>query len=552
MSAEKSIDALVSDVGIDLTDVMPGELRPTPKSSTEIPNSLDLDRPPLPPQVDDSIVIRRSSGEGASHYLWPIRLWRRCVQRTMSGRSGVMASAVVHGVALIVLSLIVIAGDEIRRRQPDLISSLLPVEEPEMVALDKTDQTEPWLKLLTSPGELSDNSVDVNIPDLSNLDDQPRESPRDASQAPGTREMTPAELVARVDRSGGGALAGRGRKARSRLAKERGGTPASENAVRMALAWLAAHQRRDGSWRFNHNTELCEGRCRNPGSIGSTTGATALALLPFLGAGHTHRSGDYQDAVQRGIYYLRSRLLVTDSGGDLQEGTMYAQALATIALCEAYAMTDDDGLLLPCQSALEFIINAQDPRGGGWRYIPREVGDTTSTGWHLMALKSGQMAGLGGYSPSFELAGKFLDHVQTDGGAMYGYRRGERKPTTTAIGLLARMYTGWPRKQPALARGVKFLSHTGPSKTDVYYNYYATQVLHHYEGRQWKAWNAKLRDFLVTSQATDDHERGSWHFAHEHSKTAGRLYSTAMCAMTLEVYYRYLPLYGKRAVDDDF
>ena len=59
MSAEKSIDALVSDVGIDLTDVMPGELRPTPKSSTEIPISLDLDRPPLPPQVDDSIEAMR-------------------------------------------------------------------------------------------------------------------------------------------------------------------------------------------------------------------------------------------------------------------------------------------------------------------------------------------------------------------------------------------------------------------------------------------------------------------------------------------------------------
>ena len=153
------------------------------------------------------------------------------------------------------------------------------------------------------------------------------------------------------------------------------------------------HQRRDGSWRFSHRSENCNAYCRNPGNHGSTTGSTALALLPFLGAGQTHKTGDYQDVVRAGLFYLIGRMRTTDNGGDLQEGTMYAQGLATIALCEAYAMTQDEELMIPAQRAIEFVVYAQDPLGGGWRYAPRQLGDTTSFGWQLMALKSGQMAG---------------------------------------------------------------------------------------------------------------------------------------------------------------
>ena len=46
------------------------------------------------------------------------------------------------------------------------------------------------------------------------------------------------------------------------------------------------------------------------------------------------------------------------------------------------------------QAACNYIVQAQDPAGGGWRYSPRTPGDTSVVGWQLMALKSGQMAGL--------------------------------------------------------------------------------------------------------------------------------------------------------------
>jgi len=131
-------------------------------------------------------------------------------------------------------------------------------------------------------------------------------------------------------------------------------------------------------------------------------------------------------------------------------------------------------------------------------------------------------------------------------------RRGPgRGPATTAIGLLCRMYLGWKQDNPALKKGVEFLSKMGPHKTNMYYNYYATQVLHHYEGELWYKWNEVMRDYLVNTQVKDGHEKGSWHFDGGHGAAlGGRLYSTAMAAMTLEVYYRHLPIYRKQSTMD--
>jgi hypothetical protein len=112
------------------------------------------------------------------------------------------------------------------------------------------------------------------------------------------------------------------------------------------------------------------------------------------------------------------------------------------------------------------------------------------------------------------------------------------------------MYLGWSRQDERLQRGVNYLAHRGPSTSDMYFNYYATQVLHHYGGQTWDPWNVTMRDFLIASQASMGHERGSWFFADPHGSVGGRHYTTAICTMTLEVYYRYMPLYGEDAVEE--
>lgn len=357
-----------------------------------------------------------------------------------------------------------------------------------------------------------------------------------------------AELVLRsTDRAAGG-FDGRRGDLRGKLLAGGGGNAKSESAVALALAWLAAHQARDGGWRFDLNEPPCGGRCRNAGSASSTTAATGLALLPFLGAGQTPNEGDYSDVVNAGLYYLKGRAVPTEHGFDLQEGTMYAQGIAATALCEAYGMTKDESLREPAQRAIDFICWAQHS-GGGWRYTPHSPGDTTVFGWQMMALKSAQMAGLDVPSPVVTLGERFLDSVQSEGGACYGYVTTAKSPGPTAIGLLVRMYTGWDRYDPRLKRGIAYLAREGPHKSDIYFDYYATQVMHHYDGPEWPEWNKEMRDYLVRTQATMGYERGSWHFDDPHGSKGGRLYTTAMCAMILEVYYRHMPLYEAAAVE---
>jgi hypothetical protein len=173
-------------------------------------------------------------------------------------------------------------------------------------------------------------------------------------------------------------------------------------------------------------------------------------------------------------------------------------------------------------------------------------------GWQLMALMSGQMGYLRVPALTVKKANDFLDSVQSRGGANYGYTGPGSGDATTAIGLLCRMYLSWKKDNPALQRGVEFLSKKGPSKNNMYYNYYATQVMRHWEGDQWKKWNEKMRDQLVNSQSTQGHETGSWHVDGHHGDRGGRLYTTAMATMILEVYYRHMPIYRTQSVEEDF
>ncbi len=335
-----------------------------------------------------------------------------------------------------------------------------------------------------------------------------------------------------------------------------GATEASEQAVALGLKWLAEHQLPDGGWSFDHTLcPNCRGQCRNPGSVREArNAATGLALLPFLAAGQTHKAGEYKRHVMRGLYFLTSQMKVSEQGGSLYEGggTMYSQGICTIALCEAYAMTHDKGLYAPAQKAIDFVVYAQDPVGGGWRYHPRQAGDTSVSGWQISALKAGHAAYLRVPPTAVQKASRFLDGVQADGGAQYGYTDPAlNRDATTAIGLLCRMYLGWKQENPALRRGVQWISDQGPSKNNIYYDYYATQVMRHVGGDVWEKWNSVMRDQLVDSQARSGHEAGSWFIpAGQVAEKGGRLYSTAMATMILEVYYR--PIHRKPSPEEDF
>jgi len=350
-----------------------------------------------------------------------------------------------------------------------------------------------------------------------------------------------------------GPLEGRDDKYRGLLARACGGSAGSERAVALALKWLAAHQMPDGGWSFDHAAAR--------GGVGTNGGdhpqarnaATGLALLAYLGAGQTQRDGRYQKQVERGLSYLGSKMRVTKGTlGSFHEsgGTFYSHGIATQALCEVYTMTRAKNLQIPAQMAVNYIVFAQHPQGGGWRYEVRQRGDTSVTGWQVAALKTAEYAHLKFPAATLTKAKAFLDSVQTDGGAQYGYKEPGDGAATSAAGLLCRIYTGWPRDYPALKRGAELLAVESPSSTDLYFNYYATQVMRHVGGPAWDTWIDSLRDYLVDSQADEGNESGSWHFRHKHAEAGGRLYCTVLATLILESPYRFLPVYEETRRED--
>jgi Squalene-hopene cyclase C-terminal domain len=362
-------------------------------------------------------------------------------------------------------------------------------------------------------------------------------------------------VKSRVGRADGftSAFAARDPRLRAEVVTREGGTTLTEAAVSRGLRWLANHQNEDGSWSLAgfHRAGGCN--CSGDGAYGTKSPGTALALLPFLGAGQTHLAGKYKGTVSRGLKWLLDK---QGKDGDLRAGAngnegMYTQGQATIVLCEAFAMTGDEALRVPAQKAVDFVVAAQY-RDGGWRYLPGPKslkGDTSVLGWQLMALQSARSANLKVPEEAWELADMYLETVQRQSGALYAYQP-SREPSAamTAEALLCRMYLGWTKDQPGLRRGVTWLGENElptAGEPNIYYWYYATQVMHHVGGEPWEDWNLRMRDVLVKSQETRGHAAGSWTPRGEFSDAGGRIYMTSLAVCTLEVYYRHLPVFRK-------
>jgi len=355
----------------------------------------------------------------------------------------------------------------------------------------------------------------------------------------------------------GTALTGRSTAARQKLLGDGGGTDATEVAVALALDWIARQQKKDGLWSL-------KGPYGDGGAQENRLAASAMALIALQGAGNTTRDGEHRAIVAKAwkaLVKAQTPEGTFEAGRMLEQHAMYAHAQATIALCEAFGMTKDPSLEEPARRALGYAIAAQMP-DGGWRYEPPQPGkdnrgDMSVTGWYLMALKSGEMAGLPVPAAAYERLAGFLDAVFVSNKTGYGYQINpnqkffEFRPALTAEGLLCRQYLGWRRHDPRLVAGVELLLRESPidfdyRKKNVYAWYYATQVCHHMGGDVWTRWNRRMQEQLLGQQVQTGREKGSWDPANDQwGHVGGRLYMTALCACMLEVYYRHLPLYAE-------
>jgi len=377
---------------------------------------------------------------------------------------------------------------------------------------------------------------------------------------PESASPQPAREVGGYRRLGDGALLPelyqlRATEQRDEVAGRYGGNLETEAAVEAALDWLAAHQHEDGRWdasEFGAGHEMrVLGHDRQGVGAEADTGITGLALLALLGAGQTHFEGKYGRNIQHGLEYLLQKQQSDGSlAGDARLfARMYCHGIASLAVSEAYAMTGDYRLQPYTQRAIEYTVRAQHPTTGGWRYQPGDRGDMSQFGWQVMALKSAELAGI--KIPGEARAGmlRFLNEVSSGThGGLASYRRGEQaSQTMTAESLACRLFLGQPTNTARHQEAASFLlrQRPGAGPVNLYYWYYATLSLFQLQGDSWQQWNDSLQPELLRLQRKQGDEAGSWDPNTVWGGYGGRVYSTAMAALCLEVYYRYLPLYAE-------
>jgi hypothetical protein len=356
---------------------------------------------------------------------------------------------------------------------------------------------------------------------------------------------------------------------RSTRAKRSGATEASEQAVERALDWLARHQDADGRWdggtaRYEDGAAMkgdddftvhcpagqtCFGECAY---WEADTGLTGLALLTYLGAGYTHKDGKYATTVSKGLDFL---LAQQKTDGDLRGSSkavgMYCHAMAGLALCEAYALSLDERLHDPAERAIVFLVRSRARDGEAWRYSPgAPVGDTSILGWVVMALKSAREVGL--RVPSQAEVGRgairWLQRVAT--GQDQGLARYQPwdpvTATMTAEAWVCRQFLGVDGAGASSVEAADYLlkHESDRGDTNFYYWYYGTLAMYQHGGARWASWNERIRDRVVNLQRASGHQAGSWDPDDSmYGARGGRIYCTALAALTLEVYYRYLRLY---------
>ena len=381
-------------------------------------------------------------------------------------------------------------------------------------------------------------NVEAVVPDNIRLEDPPR--PPKAGEMPTL-------------------LASRTGKLREQALKDFGGSKESEKAVAEGLAWLARQQKQDGSWEYDGQAKP------------EATAATGMALLAFLGAGETHTGkGEYAKTVKAGVNWLVKNVPVGGpNAGKLPGASLYTQGIGTIALCEAYAVSKDKALLVPAQAAINYIQKAQG-NNGSWGYTANTDGDTSIVGWQVQALYAARLSkDILVDQRVVKKTIQFLDLAAA--GARkdkYGYRDSAgAKPGTslTAVGLWCRhSIDNWGADNNGMFEGVTGLMARAPGGTtkkpvgakpplELYFYYYATQVVFRFGGDEWKDWNegplvegkrkGGMRDWLVELQVTKmGPNQGSW--APDTGfigGQCGRVGTTALCVLTLEAYYRYPP-----------
>jgi hypothetical protein len=434
---------------------------------------------------------------------------------------------------------------------PEVVDPVEDIETPEDPVLIDSDVTEPTMDNNDSFADFPSDPADISgLKDFDAL------------------ESTNFELGIG---GGGGSKGGRFGDGKGR----RGGGGGTEPALAAGLKWLADHQDDDGKWdadefmKHDPSTDVCDGAGRADHDVG----LTGLALLAFLGDGHTTRQGKYKNQVVKAVQWLREQQDFESGliGEDRNTNFLYDHSIATLAMCEAYYFSKSPILASSAQNAVNYIGRARNPYSV-WRYAVPAQGDNDSsvTGWMVFALKAAEESGLRVDSASFTDAIAWFDEVTDPVSGRVGYSSiGERSSretgvndeyprelseAMTAVGLLCRFFLGQdPDRNEFMTKHADLMLKTTPRwdderglSNDLYYWYYGSYAMYQMGGKYWRTWNKAMKPAIVDSQESAGSAQGSWEPNGPWGMVGGRVYSTAMSVLCLEVYFRYSKVLGSR------
>ncbi|MFM9961414.1 MAG: prenyltransferase/squalene oxidase repeat-containing protein [Planctomycetaceae bacterium] len=458
-----------------------------------------------------------------------------------NNREGFLTSLGLHGLLLLIFALYLLPMSG-QGRPAILDVGWTPIPSASQEAIAKPVKIESLIGPVKTTAGVSEAKAKAKEPKAD-----------DAKPGPGENAAKPVPV--------GGALAARTGEGRAVIWQELN-IDKSERGIGAGLAWLVRQQEKGGNWKLHEGYP-------DPGErvIRTDAGATALALLAFLGDGHSPNEGLHAKVVAKGVAFLKS---IQKANGDYhdheelgRQTAFYAHSQATIAMCEAYALTHDPSLKSSCERAIKFLLESQHPRDGGWRYQPQSgesMGDLSVTGWALMALHSARIAKINVPIDNFERATLFLESVSEQNGARYKYQPNDPlekvSPAMTAEGLLCRQWLGWPKNHPSQRDALAYLLSEAnrptwaPGRRNVYAWYYTAQVLHNVGGPEWQAWYQHTSQLILQNQNPGGGEvGGSWNpnkppgSNEEYAAKAGRLYLTALSLLVLETPIRHAAIY---------
>ncbi len=299
-----------------------------------------------------------------------------------------------------------------------------------------------------------------------------------------------------------------------------------------------------------------------------TAATTGLAVLAFqAGGNYFFNEHKYSENVRLGLDWLvenqdKNGAIVTpmsDGSTVYHEKFMYEHGIATFALAEACALAKSMEMDVPpkywnaMKKAVDFTLRIQH-QDGGWRYHTDqdEVSDTSVTGWQVLALKSAKEAGYK-IPPAkiYKIRNFYAAHTRGDE-TRYTIVSAGTSEALTGIGLLVRQFLLDEPNSDYVIQGAKRLAKAAMREwetpkeddriPDFYTWYKCSLAMQQYGGAEWDLWNEIVRGELVRLQRRDGCQRGSWDPENDacyEMGGGGRIYVTAMGALTLQVYYRY-------------